>query len=183
MRQSIGQALWGCLEIPLFMKIGPARFVNSPEAMKASFVVPAFLLPLMIWLASINPEYAAMPFGILVFKFILFAVSTLFVYLLLIYAITGWLDRRDRFNHFVNAYNWLNVSSFVMILPIALLVIFNIYTFEEVEHLILFIMMYGFAYTGFLITFSLNINWMLAASLAIVNLGVVHLGQTLVFQQ
>ncbi len=181
MKQPIKAALLGCLEIPLFMKISRDRFVNSPEAMKQSFLVPLLILPLGILIAPVNPEFAALPFPKLAFRFALDFCLVVFVYLLFMRAVAKALDRSQYFFQFVTAYNWLNLTSLVISLPFFVLAMKGIYEWDEVKNILIGLVLYGYAYLAFAITMILRINWMLAASLAIVSMALGQVSNALVY--
>ena len=181
MKQPIKAALLGCLEIPLFMKISRDRFVNSPEAMKQSFLVPLLLLLPSILIAPINPDFTPLPFPNLALSFTLDFCLVLFVYLLFMRAVAKALDRSQFFFQFVNAYNWLNLTSFLISLPFFVLVVSGIYEWDEVKNILICLVLFSYAYLAFAITMILQINWMLAASLAIVSMALGQLSNALVY--
>lgn len=181
MKQPIKDALMGCLEIPLFMKVARDRFVNSPEAMKASFLVPLLLLPLGIVIAPINPDLTAMPIGKLALRFCLDFALAFIVYFLIMKAVCKALDRSQYFNQLVNAYNWLNLSSLVISMPFFLLILKGYYQWEELENILLCLILYSYAYLAFAISLILRINWMLAASLSILALALGQVSGSLIY--
>ena len=182
MKQKISEALWGCLEIPLCMKAGAARFVNSKEAMLWSFLVPALLLPLVIFIAPINPDLAALSPLVLAFKYTLNVFISAILYFGTVYLIAGALHRREYFFQFVNASNWLNLSALIISLPFYALVAGDIYSFDEMKNLLIFLLIYGFIYYAFMLTYVFRINWMLAASVSILGMAIGQLSHFLVYQ-
>lgn len=168
--QSIKEALWGCLEIPLFMKLGVTRFQNTREAALSSFLVLLIPLLLMAEMAQINPVFTGRPY-----IWNLFSFSTLFVInAVLFYGasyICMWaLDRKEQVYAFINGSNWLTITSTAINLPFLFLVYFGFYSYAEMNNLFIFIILFGCVYLAFFITHVLRINWMLGTAMSILGM-------------
>lgn len=169
-RQSIRQALWGCLEIPLFFKLGVTRFENSRDFAIWSCLVPALLLVPTATLAYVNPELGEKGFfWCLVFFTTLTLVGSALTFTL-IYFLTGLIRDNKSFWSYMAAYNWLNLTNFLMNLPFLLLLAIGAYTWDEMSNLLLFLMLYAYTMNGFMVTYVFRINGFLGASLAVVDL-------------
>ncbi len=168
-QNTIRQALWGCLEIPLFFKMGVTRFENTRNFALWSCLVPLALLLPISTLAYVNPELADKG---AIWCFFFFLGLTLLggvLSLTLIYALTGVIRDNKSFWGYMAAYNWLNLTNFLINLPFLLLLSIGAYTWDEMSNLLLFLMLYAYVMNGFLITYIFRINGFLGASLAVVD--------------
>lgn len=163
----ISNALWGCLEIPLFMRVGLTRFGNSKRDAIISLIVSILTIPVSSYLAQINPTYTRIPYFKLIALFVLEHLLLLAIYFSLLFYLCRALKRVDALWHAFTIYNWLAIPSLVIITPFALLVFKGAYTFDEMNALFLTLMLYGFAFSGFYLTYVLRLNWMLGTSLVI----------------
>ena len=170
--QKISDALRGCLEILLFLKEGPGRFQSTKEAFLLSFIVVLFLLPTDSYIAAINPEFRAYSFTDMLARFTFEYLSFLTLYLTAMYLVAKALNQKEGFLRFANAQNWLNIPQLVIQLPIFLGVICGRWTWGEVYYFLIFQIMYGYAYTAFLIAGAYRINWMLATGLSILGMAI-----------
>ena len=91
------------------------------------------------------------------------------------------LDRSQYFYQFVNTYNWINLTSFLISLPFYLLVVKGIYKWEEVENILLCLILYGYAYIAYAISITFRINWQLAAGLSIVGMAIGQAASAMIY--
>lgn len=167
---SIKRHLLGCLEIPLFMKVGVMRFDNTRNAAIVSFIIPLLILFPTAELAQINPDFVGKSYWWLLGMFALLYAGGSFAFFGCSYACMAALERKQYFMSYINAFNWLNLTSLAINLPFFLLVYAGYYTFEEMFNLFIFLILFGMTYQAFLITYMLRINWMLGAAMAIMGM-------------
>lgn len=167
--------LLASLETALFMQRGPARFSSSVRAMKISFVIPVLLLPL-----TLLTVFSGHPHGELSSESarILAAIYSLrlFVYLAaysgFVYVMAKNMDRLDNFHRFVTANNWLTIPAAALILPLLGLFLNGAYSWGEVYPLMVFVTLYSYAYTAFMATYVMRVNWELACFMAIAGMAI-----------
>ncbi len=169
-KQTIRHALWGCLEIPLFFKLGVTRFENSRDFAIWSCLIPFLLLLPTASLAYVNPELGEKGF---IWCLGFFTGLTLLgsgLTFVLVYFLSGIIRDNTSFWSYMAAYNWLNLTNFLMNLPFLPLLAIGAYTWDEMSNLLLFLMLYAYTMNGFLATYVFRINGFLGASLAVVDL-------------
>ncbi|HNQ91691.1 MAG TPA: hypothetical protein PKI93_02045 [Alphaproteobacteria bacterium] len=170
MGQSVKSALWGCLEIPLFMKIGTTRFENTKQATLSSFLIPFLILIPTAEIAHINPEFTDKSYTWLFGSFALLFLISASAFFSASYVAMWALEKRDVFYAYINAFNWMNVSSFAINLPFYLLVYAGFYEFKEMFNLFIFFVLLICAYQAYFITHILKINWMLGTAMSIMGM-------------
>jgi hypothetical protein len=179
--QTIRDALTGSLEIPLFLKAGIGRFAGDEASARASFLVPALLLPVSVRLARLDPEILAHSFEALLIRFTAVTALSLGLYLPAIALAARHLGAADATPRFINAQNWLGLSQVLILSPILLGVAIGRWSWAEVYPFLVFLLMYGYAYGAFAITHILRTNWMLGAALSILGMAVNQFAHFLVY--
>lgn len=169
-KSRIEDYLWGCLEIPLFMSRGAARFEGDKKSALVSFALPFLFLFPTAELAQINPDLAGHDYMWLLSRFFLLFIGSTAIFYACVYGCLVALERKEKFFSLVTAMNWLNITSFVINIPFFLLVYADIYSFQEMYNLFIFMMLFGTTYIAFLITYLLRINWMLGTAIAIMGM-------------
>jgi hypothetical protein len=169
-RHEIKEALWGCVEIPLFLKKGATRFTGTIGAFKRSLLVPALIIPLIVTIIPNPPEYAdrstEWTFGYVTLAVLL---ST-FVYLAAMYLFKSHTVTNEQFLKFATGYNWLSLSGFVIQIPLMLLAILGIYEWDDIHVVMLLPMLYSYAYLAYMITHVLKMDWYLGFAFAMLDL-------------
>lgn len=168
--QSIKSALWGCLEIPLFMKLGVTRFNNTKDAAISSFIIPFLSVFLIAELAHINPVFADRPYIWNLFSLTALLVINIVLFYGASYICMWALDRKEFIYTYINATNWLSLTVTLTNLPFILLVYFGFYTYAEMNNLFIFMILFGCTYQAFYITHALRINWMLGTAISILGM-------------
>ena len=182
MPQNIRDALMGCLEIPLFLKAGTTRFANTKPAVILSFIAAVLVIFPSAYLARANPDFAGDGYLLIFVRFLMEYLIFCFLYLPSMHFIAKQLERDQYFLSFVNGLNWLNVSQLLMILPFTWGVIVGHWQWQEVYYFLVFLIMYGYAFVAFYITWVFRINWMLGAALSILGLALGELAHFFVYQ-
>lgn len=168
--KSFHNILLGCLEIPLFMRKGVERFPGDKKSAILSFLVPLSLLIPISFLAQSNPDFAAQSAAQSFARFLeLFILTSALFYTISYFCIQA-LDRGGEYFRFVSGLNWLNLSFFLINLPFLVLVYYHIYSFAEMQNLLIFLVFFAVACNAFFTTYILRINWMLATSLSLMSL-------------
>lgn len=168
--KSFQQILLGCLEIPLFMRKGVERFPGDKKSAILSFLVPLGLLIPLSFMAQVNPDLATQSTLQSFVRFLeLFILTSALFYTISYFCIQA-LDRGGEYFRFISGLNWLNLSFFLINLPFLILVYYHIYSFAEMQNLLIFLTLFAVVCNAFFTTYILRINWMLATSLSIMSL-------------
>jgi hypothetical protein len=167
--------LLGCLETALFMRSGTDRFHATKASMKKSFLIPMLVLPLSLILVLAAHPIADISLGtkqILMAIYSLRIVISLGAFLTLVYFMARSTDRLESFYRFVTAHNWLVIPVTVLMLPLVVSLLNGHYSWEEVRPLMVFITLYFYAYTAFMVTHVLRMPWELATCVAICGMAI-----------
>lgn len=169
-KDEIRNALWGCLEIPLYLKKGSTRFVGTSDAFKRSLWIPILLVPVVAMIIP-NPEpYAD--------KSHLWAICLLMLQMFLstsgfiagIYFFRMKHVTNEQFLSCITSYNWLSLSSFVINIPLMLLAFTGINTWDDVYAMMILLALYSYSFLAFMITYTLRINGYLGCAFAMMAL-------------
>jgi hypothetical protein len=170
--------LLGCLETALFMRSGTNRFRADKESMKRSFLVPLLALPftfLIVLTAHPESDITQGTKQILLMIYSLRLFIYLGAFLSLVYFMARSTDRLESFYRFVTAHNWLVVPVTVLMLPIVIGFLNGHYSWEEIRPLLVFLTLYSYAYTAFMVSQVLRMPWELATCVAICGMA-IHQG-------
>lgn len=166
----IKNALWGCLEIPLYLKTGATRFSGSLAALKRSLAVPVLLIPVIMWAIPRSERYADQS---LTWEFILMliqvVVGTVF-FAGMIYFFKPRQVTTEVFFKCVTAYNWLNLSAFAVNIPLILLAVLGINTWDDVFAMMILVTLYSYSFLAFMITYTLRTSVFVGISFALADL-------------
>jgi len=179
--QNIKSALWGCFEIPLFMRKGVSRFENTKRAAFSSFLVPLLVLIPSAELAKLNPQFTGHSYFWIGGSFLIMFLISASLFYGSSYISMWALEKKKSIFAYINAFNWMNVTFFVVNLPFFLLVYFGIFKYEEMINLFIFLILFSCAYQAYFITRLLNINWMLGTAIAIMGLLADDLANKIMF--
>lgn len=169
------QNLLGTLEIALFMRSGTARFARSINDMKKSFIIPALALPLtLIMVLAAHPAQglSSGAMNILIAIYSLRLVLFLGLFLGLVYAVAKKMDKLENFYQFATANNWLMLPAVAVTLLPVLGLATGLYSWSEIQPLIIMATFYTFACTAFTITHVMRVPWELAGFAAITGLAI-----------
>ena len=169
-KAEIKNALWGCLEIPLYLKIGTTRFTGTLDAFKRSIWIPALLIP-VVAIVIPNPEpYAD--------KSHLWAICLLMLQMFLstscfiagIYFFRMKHVTNEQFLRCITCYNWLSLPSFIINIPLMMLAVTGVNTWDDVYAMMILLVLYSYTYVAFMITYTLRINGYLGCAFALMAL-------------
>jgi hypothetical protein len=169
-RHEIKEALWGCVEIPLFLRKGATRFSGTLSAFKRSLLVPAFVIPLIVMIIPNPPEMADRSFGWMLNYVGLAVFLSTATYLLAMYLLKTKSITNEQFLSFATSYNWLSLSGFVIQIPLMLLAILGINTWDDVQAMMLLVTLYAYGYLSYMITHILKMDWYLGFAFAMMDL-------------
>lgn len=174
-RGELRQNLTGCLEIALFMPRGAGRFCATYKGMMKSFAIPLLLLPLTLLTviaAHPDPALSTTSAQILVVIYSLRVFIYLALFLGLVYFMARHMEREEHFYRFATANNWLIIPAAVLSAPLIIAFINGAYGWNEVYPLLVFITLYSYAYSTFMITFVMRLPWELACFIAIAGMAI-----------
>ncbi len=169
-KQEIKNALWGCLEIPLYLKLGSTRFTGTISAFKRSILVPILLVP-VIAVVIPNPAIYADK-SVLWTTCLLWGQATIstLLFIVALYFFRSKHVTTEQFLRCITGYNWLSLSALVVNIPLILLAYTGVNTWSDVFAMMILIALYSSSYLAFMITYTLRINGYLGAAFAIMDL-------------
>jgi hypothetical protein len=174
-RHEIKEALWGCVEIPLFLKKGTTRFTGTLGAFKRSLLIPALMIPLIVMIIPNSTEYTDRTTGWMLSYMGLAVFLSTIVYLTAMYFFKSHTVTNEQFLKFATGYNWLSLSGLVIQIPLMLLAILGINTWDDVQAMMLLVTLYAYGYLSYMITHVLKMDWYLGFSFAMLDLLVTEI--------
>lgn len=174
-RHEIHEALWGCVEIPLFLKKGVTRFTGTLEAFKRSFLIPVCIIPFIVMIIPNPPESVDRSTEWMMGYVGLAVFLSTFVYLTAMYLFKSHTVSNEQFLKFATGYNWLSLSGFVIQIPLMLLAILGINTWDDVQAMMLLVTLYAYGYLAYMITHILKMDWYLGFAFAMLDLLVAEI--------
>lgn len=170
-KSEVKRNLLGALEIILFMPQARTRFGNTTGEAARSFFVPLMLMPLGVLMIYLQPEFLNFKKFASVFTFIycLQAAISLCAFVFFVSWICGRIGRREHFNQFVIALNWLTVPGTILLLPIFALLVSGAYSWDELKPLALCAVIYSYSYVAYMMKSVLRVPWEIGGFLAIVS--------------
>lgn len=168
--QEIKNALWGCLEIPLYLKQGTTRFLGTKEALKRSFLIPLLLIPVTLFCLPSEMMYDGKP--------IAWQANLMFLQTIIGTSLFGAVLYFFKAKHVtvtdilkcVTCYNWLSLPAFIVSIPVILLGVFEINAWVDVSAMLLLITLYNYSFLAFMIANVLRIHILLGLAFAITDL-------------
>ncbi len=163
--------LLATLEMALLMPQGPARFTNDMGAMFRSFWLVVLVMPFTYYAISLmqpaTPQIAELSFMLVAFMFtVKIAIATVLT-ILISYGFAKHYERLEFFCATISALNWSGLINTVLFLPAVLMVGFGNFVWDDVYGYLVFLMLYGYLVTGFILTYTMRIPWELGGFLAI----------------
>lgn len=176
----IRNALWGCLETPLFLTRGMTRFSGSRAAILRSILVPVLLVPVYVAILPDDPEGHHPSYLLAVVALLLSVLVSSLLFLTGMYFFKNKTMPKDVFGQFISAYNWLNVPEACIQIPLMLLAFFGVHTWDEVFIALFFLNFYVYAYLAFFIVRFFKMSWYMAVSLILIDVMLGEMSQYLV---
>ena len=162
--QEIKRNLLGGLEVALFMPVARKRFGTTKDEAMRSFIVPILFMPLTV-IALCFYSNAALPQSSVHIVAALYSFRLVFMWGLffsIVYWITKEVEKKEHFYQFVIATNWLTVPATAIFIPVAYMLITGMYQWSELYPFTMCLVMYSYAFTGFMAAYILRIPWELA---------------------
>lgn len=169
-KNEIKRNLLGCLEVFLLMPAARNRFGTSYDEAIRSFIIPILLFPLTLSLVFLLPESGldGQSQNTIALLYSLRLAFFWVLYLGVVYWITRQVDRREHFWQFVIANNWLSVPASLILVPVLFMINSGAHSWEEMQALMAFLVLYTYGLTAFMATYVLRIPWELAGFIAMV---------------
>lgn len=166
--------LLGVLEVALFMPVARTRFGDTKEEAIRSFLVPVLLFPLTWFAANMVPHGGAAGGSshIIALLYVLRMAAVWAVFFGTVYWIAREVDRRKYFYQFVIASNWLTVPATAVFIPVAWMLLAGTHTWQELYPFMVCLILYTYAFTGFMAAYVLRIPWELAGFIVFLGMSV-----------
>lgn len=176
----IRNALWGCLEIALFLTKGVTRFSGSCAAILRSVLI--LVLCVMLYVAILPDDHKGEPvsYWSSVVTMLLSILLSSSLFLTGMYFFKNKTMPKEVFGQFISAYNWLNIPEACIQIPVMLLAFFGVHTWDEVYIVLFFLNFYVCAYSAFFIARFFQISWYMAISLVVIDVMLGDMSQYLV---
>ncbi len=163
--------LLATLEMALLMPQGPARFTNDISAMFRSFWLMIVVMPFTYYAISLlqpaTPQIAELSYILVAFMFTMKILVATVLTLLLSYGFAKQYERMDHFCTAITALNWSGLINTLLFLPAVLMVGSGAYIWDDIYGYLVFLMLYGYVITGFILTYTMRIPWELGGFLAV----------------
>lgn len=170
----------GAMECALFMKQGISRFNNDFGSMLKSFLIPLAFLPLsfigLYFSQGQRPELAGISYEYLAVLFLGKTFFTTLIGLAMIYGFAKYYDRLQYFYLTVSAGNWATILPTLFFIPVLYSLSMGWHSWEEIYPITIVFSIYGYALTGFILTYALKIPWEMAGFLAICGMAINETG-------
>lgn len=169
-KDEIRNALRGCLEIPLYLKTGATRFVGTKAAFKRSLLVPLLLILVIIYAIPGPPIYEDKSFD---WQFTLMFVQVSLgtaAFGAVTYFFRGRGVTLEDYLKCMTGYNWLSLSAFVVNIPLILLAVLGINTWDDVFAMMILVTIYSYSFLAFMIIYTLRITIFIGVSFALADL-------------
>lgn len=169
-KEELKRNFLGTLEVFLLMPAGAKRFGNSYDEAVRSFIIPILLFPLTLLVIYLfpNPEIAAASKNTLTLLFSLRLAFSWALFFGVIYWLMKNVNHLDHFYRFVIGTNWITIPATLIFAPVAAMLLFGSFSWEELYPFMKFLMFYTYAFTAFLAIHALIIPWELAGFIAFI---------------
>jgi hypothetical protein len=168
--------LMGTLELALFLSKGVTRFPRSKNAAILSFIVPITLMLIWVYPTSIVPTEVMGDRSY--FDILLIHISIMTLHLGLFYSalwfILSYLKYAEKFCTLICIGNFISLVSFVLIMPLCIMVVKGAYSWEEIYGALIVISCYELAICAFAITKLLEVPWQFGAGIAFLSVFIWH---------
>lgn len=165
------RSLLGVLEIALFMPVGRTRFGDTKNEALRSFAVPVLLFPLTLLAVYMAPQEG--PGGSAHTLALLYGLRMAVIWVAFfgtVYWIAREVDRRKYFYQFVIASNWLSVPATAVFVPVGWMLLTGTHGWQELYPFMVCLILYTYAFTGFMAAYVLRIPWELAGFIVFVGM-------------
>ena len=156
-------------ETLIFLRSGVDGFDGSPRAAWISMLIPLFLALAGVILINYIPPLGAKETDsvTLAMVAVLNNLVSLGLFIAVMYGIARLRDKMDGFPRLITASNWAGLIFALLTLPVIFLHLGDAISRQTYEDLSIWILIYGYAVTGFIVWRCLRLPWELAAALAV----------------
>lgn len=169
-KDEIKNALWGCVEIPLFLKKGATRFTGTVSAFKHSFLVPILFSPIIAATIPVSKLYTDKSFlWVVCLYFLQFVIATS-IFMGAVWFFKSKQVTKAQYLQCISAYNWLGLSCYVVNLPLILMGHLGVHPWGDIFAMMLLTNFYCYSYLAYMITHVLKTNAFVGTSLAILDM-------------
>lgn len=169
-KDEIKMALRGCLEIPLYLKMGAIRFSGTLASFKRSMIVPILLIPVILYVLPKSEMYGDKSIGWQATLMFLQVIIGIAVFASVVYFFKPKNVTKNDFLKCLTAYNWLSLSAFVVNIPIILLAVFGINTWDDVFAMMILTTLYSYSFLAFMIIYVLRVGIFFGVAFALTDL-------------
>lgn len=167
--QEIRNALRGCLEIALFLKIGITRFEGTIPAFLRSLVVPFLIIPVVIWTVPVLGDLANRSSGWIAMLHATQLVFGIASFMAIVYVLKNRIVTNEDYLRTITAYNWLSVPSYVINIPLILMGHLAVHSWADVSAMMLLVTLYCYCYLAYMLTHSLRTSWIFGITIAMLD--------------
>ena len=160
------------------MPSGIERFSSDRKDAIQSFLVPAILFPLSLIIIAHIQTGISVPTMLTLHTFFFIAVNALFM--TTVYVMSKSFDRREHFWKFISALNWMNLASFLLMVPYMIAISALDMPINAFEHYAVFLTLVNIAYAGFITTYALKLPWEMGGFITIIGLLISRTGWDLI---
>lgn len=156
-------------DLILLMRSGIDGFPDDVAAARQSFLAPLALFPLTMVFAVFQPPIGMDDLALWRIELVLsiHMVISWCLFLLVVYWLSGVMERRAHFFRFVSAYNWATAAYSVTVLPFLPLRAFDVLSQSDMYVFGTILALYGYVVTGFILWRVFLIPLALASALSI----------------
>lgn len=166
----IRSALRGCLEIPLYLKIGATRFAGTIGSFKRSLLVPIFMIPFILMAIPTSDQALDKSIGWKATLMLLQIIIGTSVFASVVYFFKPKEVTQERVLKCLTAYNWLSVSTFAINIPLMLLAVTGLNTWDDVSAMMVLTGLYSYSFLAYMIIYTLRVSPFLGVAFALTDL-------------
>lgn len=158
----------GTLEAGLFMEKSVRLFPDDKKAGLLSFLVPLLLPFFWVYPLAVVPTQRMGDrgyFGLLSIHLPI-EILVIAVFFPILWGVTKFLNKTEHFWRTVVMCNFIGIAEFALMVPLLAMVMLGIHSWDEIYAMLIVVMFYQIALTGFVIAYSLNVPWQFAGGLA-----------------
>ena len=166
----IRNALWGCVEIPLYLKRGASRFSGTITALKRSFLIPIIFIPIIIYTIPNTGVYEGKSFDWQASLMLIQIIIGTAAFAAMIYLFKAKHVMADDLRKCLTAYNWLSLSAYVVNVPLILLAVTGINTWDDVFAMMTLVTLYSYSFLAYMIMRVLRVHLFIGVAFALADL-------------
>ena len=169
-QDEIRNALWGCVEIPLYLKRGATRFTGTVSAFKHSLIIPILLVPIIITTVPAQQLYADQSFLWIACLYVMQVFLGTAFFMLAVYLFKSKDVTNEHYLRCIVGYNWLGLSAYCVNIPLILLGHLGVHPWGDIYSMMMLVSLYSYSYLAYMITYTLKTNAFIGMTLAVLDL-------------